>query len=151
MPTIGLIINPMAGRDIRRLVAAASLQSAPEKMLVVRRLFSGMSGIPDTEVMMIDDYEGFGRYALHELNDLLPVKLIAGEKEPSNGASTIDWAKRLEQAGARVIVSVGGMVRNGTLPRPNSGFPSCRLRVELITSLAGLEIKPRPVTRAHYI
>ncbi|OLZ11746.1 NAD(+)/NADH kinase [Sulfobacillus thermosulfidooxidans] len=108
MPTIGLIINPMAGRDIRRLVAAASLQSAPEKMLVVRRLFSGMSGIPDTEVMMIDDYEGFGRYALHELNDLLPVKLIAGEKEPSNGASTIDWAKRLEQAGARVIVSVGG-------------------------------------------
>ncbi len=108
MPTIGLIVNPMAGRDIRRLVAAASLQSAPEKMLVVRRIFAGMAGIPDTEVLMVDDYEGFGRYAFHELSTVVPVRLIAGEKEPSNGNSTIDWALRLQQAGAHVIMSVGG-------------------------------------------
>jgi hypothetical protein len=108
MPTIGLIVNPMAGRDIRRLVAAASLQSAPEKMLAVRRIFAGMAGIPGTEVLMIDDYEGFGRYAFHELASILPVRLIDGEREPSNGHSTIDWAWRLQQQGAHLIVSVGG-------------------------------------------
>ncbi|AUW95044.1 ATP-NAD kinase [Sulfobacillus thermotolerans] len=108
MTTIGLIINPMAGRDIRRLVAAASLQSAPEKMLTARRLLSGMAAVPDTEVVMVNDYEGFGRYALHELGELLPVRLVAAEKEPSNGASTTDWARRLQDEGARVVVSVGG-------------------------------------------
>lgn len=98
----------MAGRDIRRLVAAASLQSAPEKMLTARRLMAGMAAVAGTEVVMVNDYEGFGRYALHELGDLLPVRLVEADREPSNGASTTSWARRLEDAGARVIVSVGG-------------------------------------------
>ncbi len=108
MSIIGLIVNPMAGRDIRRLVAAASLQSAPEKMLAVRRLIAGIAAVPGMEVMMVDDYEGFGRYAHHELSSILPVRLITGEKEPSNGTSTIDWALRLQEAGARMVMSVGG-------------------------------------------
>ncbi len=98
----------MAGRDIRRLVAAASLQSSPEKMLVARRLLSGMAAVGDAEVVMINDYEGFGRYSVQELGDLLPVRLVQAEKEPSNGASTTDWAVRLQDAGARLIIAVGG-------------------------------------------
>ncbi len=123
MPTIGLIVNPMAGRDIRRLVAAASLQSAPEKMLVVRRIFAGLAGIPGTEVLMIDDYEGFGRYAFYELGKLLRVRLVDGEKEPSNGNSTIDWALRLQQNGAHVIMSVGGDGTQRNIAQAHLGIP----------------------------
>ena len=52
---IGLIINPMAGRDIRRLVAYASLQSQPEKAQAARRIAAGLAAVPGVALLVPED------------------------------------------------------------------------------------------------
>lgn len=108
MGKIGLIMNTMAGRDIRRLVAAASLQSSPEKMMATRRILTGIGAVEGSEVYMIDDFEGFGRYVASELSSLVSIKLLAYRKEPSYGVMTTDWIRRLEEEDVALTVVVGG-------------------------------------------
>lgn len=103
---IGLIINPMAGRDIRRLVAYASLQSGPEKALGAKRIMAGMAAVADVEVLLPDDRAGFFAWLKEETANTLPVRLVSrpiGEED-----STTLWVRMLVDAGARVLVVVGG-------------------------------------------
>lgn len=105
---IGLILNPMAGRDIRRVVAAASLQSGPEKLLMARRILAGLAAVPDTAVLLVNDYDGFGRHIAAEWGSLLPIHLLGLAGEPSYGQTTAEWVHRLQDAGAQALVVVGG-------------------------------------------
>ncbi len=107
MIRIGLIINLMAGRDIRRLVAHASLTSATDKLLAARRILSGVTAVPGVGVLMVDDWEGIGRGLGEEHPEL--VELVAHEKTPPGpGQRTTGWVRSLEHAGARAILVVGG-------------------------------------------
>lgn len=104
--TIGLIINPMAGRDIRRLVALASLQSGPEKALVAKRLMAGMAAVPGVEILLPDDRSGFFSWLKDDMGRDMTVRLVPrplGEDD-----STVLWVRMLEEAGARALVVVGG-------------------------------------------
>lgn len=117
----------MAGRDIRRLVAVASLRSSQEKVLTGRRLLAGMAAVPESEVVMVDDREGLGAYLAADAP--LPVRLI--EEGHAEGAGrTVEWVARLEQAGISVLVAVGG---DGT----QRLVASARPRVPLIPVAGG--------------
>ena len=45
MVNIGIIANPASGKDVRRLVARASVIDNPEKQAIVQRLIAGMEGV----------------------------------------------------------------------------------------------------------
>ena len=54
--TVGLIANPTAGRDIRRLTARASLMPNHEKASIVRRMLHGLTAAGmDTVVYLADN------------------------------------------------------------------------------------------------
>lgn len=108
MGTIGFIINPMAGRDIRRLVAAASLQSGAEKLLVARRILAGVQAVPGMTVIMPRDFDGLSTYIQDEMKTSLPIRLIDVPQIPSAGSTTTEWTGILEDGGADVLVVVGG-------------------------------------------
>lgn len=117
--SIGLIINPMAGRDIRRLVAYASLQSGPEKALTARRILAGVLAVPGIDVLVPDDEGGFFAWLVSELGRDMPISLIPSPLgEPD---STTVWVQRLIEAGAEALIVVGG---DGTQRNAAQAHPS---------------------------
>ena len=103
---VGLIINPMAGRDIRRLVAAASLQSGPEKALVGKRIMAGIRAVSGVEVLVPQDQHGFFEWLKDEVARDMTIRVVPrtlGEDD-----STSLWVKMLVDAGAEALVVVGG-------------------------------------------
>lgn len=105
------MLNPMAGRDIRRLVAFASLQSTPEKLQVVRRILSGIAVFAkEVEVLMPQDYEGLAHILQDEAQRLfgLSVELVGGMSGPSSADTTVRWARELVDAGADLLITIGG-------------------------------------------
>ncbi|MDA8194335.1 MAG: ATP-NAD kinase [Thermaerobacter sp.] len=117
---VGLIVNPMAGRDIRRVVAAASLQSSPEKLLAVRRILAGIAAVPGIRVVMPDDREGFSDYVASEVRSPVRISLAKGP-DGDAGALTMGWVGALQSAGAGVLVVVGG---DGTQRNAAQGLPA---------------------------
>lgn len=67
MVNIGIIANPASGKDIRRLVARASVFDNPEKQAIVQRLIAGMEGVlgdSDWRLCYLDDAHGIVRHAV---------------------------------------------------------------------------------------
>lgn len=104
-PAIGLILNPMAGRDIRRLVAQAHMASGPEKLMSLKRLAAGALAAGPVTVLMVDDREGFARQAAREMPGVVTVLPGVDAVGPEETRAA---ALRLQDAGARVLVVVGG-------------------------------------------
>ena len=71
--TIGLIANPVAGHDLRRLVSGASISTNHEKVNVVRRLLAGLGACGVDRVLVMPDASGLAlgieRAAAHHRED----------------------------------------------------------------------------------
>lgn len=118
MGTVGLVINPMAGRDIRRLVAKASLRSAQDKVQAARRILAGILQVARTRVLMVDDWEGMARLLAEETSAL---RVIGSAAIPGFGQRTTEMVRTLEATGADVVVVVGG---DGTQRNAAEAAPS---------------------------
>lgn len=70
-PKVGIIANPASGRDIRRLVAHASVFDNMEKVSIVRRLILGLESTGVDEILIMPDTFDMGYKAL----DGLPVMM----------------------------------------------------------------------------
>lgn len=106
-PLVGLIANPVAGRDIRRLTARASLVPNHEKSAIVRRLLAGLDACGVQAVRYLPDPAGVVRAAL----DAAPPALVAEPlaMHPVGGApDSTEAARLLAEEGAAVIVTLGG-------------------------------------------
>ncbi len=55
MATVGIIANPAAGKDIRRLVAQASVFDNTEKVNIVRRVLLGLEAVGVEQVIFMPD------------------------------------------------------------------------------------------------
>ena len=134
---VGLIVNPMAARDIRRLVGHASLVPNHEKAALVRRLLLGLAAAGvDTVIYMPDQFSvvasafGRGRPPVHL--DPLPLTPSGSSSDSSRAALM------LTESGASTIITLGGdgtnrAVAAGCQQTPlvavaagtNNVFPTC--------------------------
>lgn len=108
----------MAGRDIRRLVAKASLRSSQDKVQAARRILAGMVQVEGTEVLMVDDWDGMARLLAGETRAL---QVIGSAEAPDFGQRTTESVRALEAAGADAVVVVGG---DGTQRNAAEAAPS---------------------------
>lgn len=117
---IGLIVNPVSSKDIRRLVALGRVVPVEEKANLVARFLAGVAGGIATEVRALDDAAGVARRAERtagtERIDLswLPVDATGTETD------TVAAAARLRKEGADLVAVVGG---DGTLRAAVEGWP----------------------------
>jgi predicted polyphosphate/ATP-dependent NAD kinase len=65
-PTVGILANPASGRDVRRLIARASVFPAVEKSNMILRMLSAMGSLGVREVLMMPDTGGIAARVLHE-------------------------------------------------------------------------------------
>jgi predicted polyphosphate/ATP-dependent NAD kinase len=66
-PSIGILANPAAGRDIRRLVAQASVFPISEKRNMISRLFLALDAIGIGTIYMMPDKNGISDRIRHAL------------------------------------------------------------------------------------
>ena len=104
---IGIIANPASGKDIRRLVSAASVFDNQEKRNIVRRAVLGAlaSGadhfcyLPDSHRITESAIEGLDREARFEPVD---------SPETGSALDTIRAAARMRERGCGVVITLGG-------------------------------------------
>lgn len=104
--TVGLIVNPFSGRDVRRLVAPAGSVTNHERLTMIRCVLGGLhaAGVRDV-LYMPEPYALVARAA-----DQVPEMVVRPALASVSGdpADTVRAAAAMAAAGAAVIVVAGG-------------------------------------------
>ena len=126
MSFVGIIANPASGKDIRRLVAHATIVNNNEKVSIVRRLLLALfaSGIQHVEIM--PDPFGIGQRALKGLRDrpdVVAATSLIDMPIDHTSADSLRAAQYLRDSGAGCIIVLGGdgtsrIVAKGAGPVP---------------------------------
>ena len=109
MGTVGIIANPAAGKDIRRLVSAASPTSDMAKIGIVRRALVGAIEGGADRILIADDHKSLGHQAIGGLDQSfdVPVEVIGEEVLPTSFHSR-RMASQLRDLGVGALVTLGG-------------------------------------------
>ena len=115
---VGVVANPLSGRDIRRLVTQASVFPTAEKANMIQRMLAALGAVGVHRVLLSTDLGGIsasvfraiGRRAAHSGNGpgWPEVEFLDGQPIRQTAQDTIDGVRRMVTAGARVIVCLGG-------------------------------------------
>ncbi len=109
MITVGIIVNPSSGKDIRRIVAQGWVVSNQEKIAIVRRLLRGLEAAGVARVLFMPEPLGIGYGALEGLGGETTIQAetlamdITARQEDSTHAADLMVAQ-----GATCIITLGG-------------------------------------------
>jgi predicted polyphosphate/ATP-dependent NAD kinase len=118
--TVGVIVNPWAGKDIRRLHAAAGHTPDTVKAGIVRRVVIAAAECGATRIVLGNDASGLAARAVEGLNMVIPIELL--DEEPTGSRlDTVRAAARMwkEQCGAVVILGGDGTCRDAVIGWPD--------------------------------
>lgn len=111
MVRVGIIANPAAGKDVRRLVSEATIVTAPEKVALLRRVLAGIDATPVDEVLYLRDSMQLVDQALAALPQqrrpafrLTPLNLPLRHSPDDTRAA----AALLARAGVQAALALGG-------------------------------------------
>lgn len=103
---VGIIANPAAGKDVRRLVSEARIVSSNEKVALLRRMFVGLLATGVRGVLYMPDAAGLVQRAAFGLEDLAlsPLEML----RRNSSEDTHEAARLLAEAGVRAVLTLGG-------------------------------------------
>ncbi len=107
MSTVGIIANPAAGKDIRRLVAHGRVVSNQEKANILRRVFAGIVSTGADRILVMPDHSGLARPASADVEGQIKIDYVEMPVADHQGAST-NAARAMADEGADCIVTLGG-------------------------------------------
>jgi predicted polyphosphate/ATP-dependent NAD kinase len=106
---VGCIANPMAGKDIRRLVAYGSRIDNQEKVNIVRRILLGLESAGVAEVLLMPDTFRIADKALEGIHQPLQLQTRILDMEVRGDAKdTLRAAQYMCDAGAQCLLILGG-------------------------------------------
>jgi predicted polyphosphate/ATP-dependent NAD kinase len=125
---VGVVANPLSGRDIRRLVTHASVFPTAEKASMIQRMLTAFGAVGVDRVLLGTDLGGIsaavfravGRRRAHgasahgaddhgaDAARWPEVEFLDGQPIRQTAQDTVDAVRRMVAAGARVIVCLGG-------------------------------------------
>ncbi len=122
---VGVIVNPVAGKDVRRLSTGATHTPDTTKMGIVRRVVAAAAESGATTLLLADDPHRLARRATERLDlpDRVDVRLL-GDHVSGSRRDTIGAAAQMRDLGADVVVVLGG---DGTCRDAATGWPDLPL------------------------
>ena len=112
---VGVVANPLSGRDIRRLVTQASVFPTAEKANMIQRMLTAFGAVGVHRVLLSTDLGGisaavYRALSRHRDSDARwpEVEFLDGQPIRQTAQDTVDAVRRMVVAGARVIVCLGG-------------------------------------------
>lgn len=107
MSCVGIIANPSAGKDIRRLVASGRVVSDQEKANTLKRVFAGLAAMSVERVLVMPDPVGLARPGTEEYGRVLTVDYV--DMPPAmSGVDSTRAARSMADEGVGCIVTLGG-------------------------------------------
>ena len=121
MAIVGIVVNPNAGKDIRRLVSPATHVSDVTKVGIVRRAIVAAAEAGASRILLAPDRHRLAERAADGLR--LPVEIV---DEPVTGTrhDSIGAARRFWKEGAAAVIALGG---DGTSRDVALGWPDAPL------------------------
>ena len=126
---VGIIANPAAGRDIRRLVAQASVFPIAEKRNMITRIFSALGAVGVSTCYMIPDESGIADRVKRAIGLGPPDGQVWPEVEfldmPIEGSpvDTLEATARMVARGVGGIMVLGGDGTNRLVAQACDGVP----------------------------
>jgi predicted polyphosphate/ATP-dependent NAD kinase len=122
MASIGIIANPASGKDIRRLVAHASVFDNLEKAHILRRMLLAVDAFGVQQVIYMRDYDSLVDKAMRGLKlstDVVSLDMnVWGDER-----DTTDAAKRFYERNVGCIVTLGGDGTNRAVAKACGDIP----------------------------
>lgn len=113
---VGIACNPASGKDVRRLVAGASVFDNQEKRAIVRRAVKGALAAGATEFRFVPDTHDIASSALAEFGSEVSAKPVDAPRT-SSALDTIRGAEALCAAGCSAVLTLGGDGTNRAFAR----------------------------------
>lgn len=107
MKPVGICCNPASGKDVRRLVARASVFDNQEKQAIVRRAVVGAMAAGARAFRYVPDAHDLAQSALAEFAGQLDAQPVEGPRTAS-ALDTIRGASELAAAGCGAVLTLGG-------------------------------------------
>ena len=124
MTSVGIIANPRAGKDIRRLVAHGSVLDTQEKVYIVRRAILGLDGAGVDEVVFFPDPVGIGVKALSGITGTLRIKPRFLEMSVyDEAADSTRAAQLMRQQGVSCVIVIGGDGTSRVVAKGSGSMP----------------------------
>ena len=131
--TVGVVANPASGRDIRRLVAGASVFDNAEKGNMVYRFMVGLGAVGVERVLMMPAasglYDGLERtlhgraFETHPLPELELVEM----RLRHDARDTVEAVEKMREQGVKAIAVFGGDGTNRVVASRCTDTPICAL------------------------
>ena len=122
MRAVGVVANPLAGRDIRRLVGEASVLPTQERVAVVRRVLRGLAATGADRVLYLPDAAGITEVAVRGAGLPLHCEPLPIQAEGTS-MDSIRAGRLLAAAGVAAIVTLGGDGTNRAVARDCAATP----------------------------
>ena len=107
MGTIGLLANPASGKDVRRLVARASVFDNQEKRAIVRRVILGAVAGGANSFIFHNDAHGIVRRRSKKSRQTIDATPVDATQMGS-ALDTISAARAMRDAGCDIVITLGG-------------------------------------------
>jgi predicted polyphosphate/ATP-dependent NAD kinase len=112
---VGVVANPLSGRDIRRLVTQASVFPMAEKANMIQRMLTAFGAVGVQRVLLSTDLGGISAAVLRAIGrhrdshgSWPDVEFLDGMPIRQNAQDTVAAVSRMVGAGAKVVVCLGG-------------------------------------------
>jgi predicted polyphosphate/ATP-dependent NAD kinase len=112
---VGVVANPLSGRDIRRLVTQASVFPTAEKANMIQRMLTALAAVGVHRVLLGTDLGGISAAVFRAIERRRgagsrwpEVEFLDGQPIRQTAQDTVDAVRRMVTSGARVIVCLGG-------------------------------------------
>jgi predicted polyphosphate/ATP-dependent NAD kinase len=127
--TVGVIANPASGRDIRRLVAGASVFGNADKAGMVFRLLTGLAATGVERVLMLPAADGLSVTLHRHLRTATNLPEFEELEMPLEGTArdSVVATERMVAAGVRAIVVLGGDGTHRVVAKACGDVPLCAI------------------------
>lgn len=122
MASVGIIANPAAGKDIRRLVAHGRYVTNQEKVNVLRRVLSGLGAAGVERVLMMPDVGLLGRAAADGVSTTMAIEILQMTVFNADRDSTTA-AELMVRNGVGCLIVLGGDGTNRAVAKTSGDVP----------------------------
>jgi predicted polyphosphate/ATP-dependent NAD kinase len=125
---VGCIANPMAGKDIRRLVSHSSRLDNQEKVNIIRRILLALERVGVEEALLMPDTYSIGVKALQGIHHpiCLRVRILYMDVRGSADDS-LQATRRMCEAGVRCLIVLGGDGTHRVVAKASGLIPLVRI------------------------